>query len=491
MYNDCPEGKTGTVEASVISNAIQRGEPVTYDCVVVTDDLGPLTMQKIKLKIGDEKFLELYNVKSPIAITNSIIQGKVNFEDVIFRSTVDFRGTTFLKEVNFMGSIFCQQCVFEGSHFQEVTHFGDLVKCNPRIDKHIRFIGGANFKKTVFEKYVDFNRAEFEESAEFSSQNRQESFNNRSIFKGHTIFSGARFKSIAHFETCEFQDVQYGAEFRGAIFKKEAYFQEATFNGYTNFLNTTFEEYTDFSNTKFSSQMQGVGFAEANFNGYVTDFRHALFNGTFANFRATKFTGEFVSFRNAKFRNITDQERACRKARRQLSNSVNRIEEDHMFYTEMEARRRQKGITKTPYPESPRKIELGAMSCYEFIVYFKDAIKNHDWSKVAKGFFLYNLGENILFQKIFGGYGIFWYWIAFWWISISVVLGIIYYISQGIRGAPCIWQCIHFSFLVAFTRGYGNYQPNSNWELVVMGETIFGLLMFGIFIASITRKYMR
>jgi len=99
--------------------------------------------------------------------------------------------------------------------------------------------------------------------------------------------------------------------------------------------------------------------------------------------------------------------------------------------------------------------------------------------------------DNVLVQKFFGGYGIFWYWIAFWWFTISVFFGIYYWISQGIVGAPCIWQCIYFSFLVAFTRGYGNYHPNSGLELLVTIETIFGLIMFGIFIASITRKYMR
>ena len=43
-------------------------------------------------------------------------------------------------------------------------------------------------------------------------------------------------------------------------------------------------------------------------------------------------------------------------------------------------------------------------------------------------------------------------------------------------------------------RTYGltvNYHPSSNFELLVTIETIIGLLMFGIFIASITRKYMR
>ena len=118
------------------------------------------------------------------------------------------------------------------------------------------------------------------------------------------------------------------------------------------------------------------------------------------------------------------------------------------------------------------------------------AFNNHEWSKIA-GFFLYNLSGNFILRHLFGGYGIFWYWIAVWWFFISMLMGIFYWISQGIVGAPCLGQCIYFSFLVAFTRGYGNFYPKSEFELLVTSETVFGLIMFGIFIASITRKYMR
>ena len=493
MYDDCPEEKKRTIDASVILDDIRDGRPVDYDYVTITGDLSPpivTTALTVRGLPPQPMVMRMTNFSSSIKITNSIIQGKVTFEEFNFHGAVDFRGTVFADEVSFKRSIFHQSSEFEGAHFQEVTHFCGSMLVHHNLCPPTHFIGPANFKKTVFEKYVDFSNVVFHKSAEFSRQNRQESFNSRSIFKGHTKFIGARFKSIAHFEACEFQDAQFGVEFGGASFKKEAYFQGATFDGYTNFLNTTFEEYTDFSNAKFSSEKQGVGFAEANFSGYVTDFRNVLFNGTFANFRAAQFAGEFVSFRNAKFRNITDQERACRKAKKQLNNSGNRNEEDCMFYAEMEARRRQKGITMTPYPESPKRVEWGAMSFYEFVEYFKYTFSNHEWSKMA-GFFSHNLLGNFILRHLFGGYGLFWYWIAVWWLSISILMGIYYWIFKGIVGAHCLWQSIYFSFLVAFTRGYGDFYPKPEFELLVTGETIFGLLMFGIFIASITRKYMR
>lgn len=469
MYDECPEGKRGTVEASKIFAQIQNGNRIKYDCVVITGDLGPFSSQNL-----------LYIVKYPITITNSIIQGNVNFENVIFENAVEFRETCFTDQVNFKGSIFKQQCIFEGSHFKEPTHFSDIVR-----RKRAHFYGYTNFKRTIFEKYVDFRNVVFESGAEFSSLNLEESILNRSVFKGETLFTGAEFKGLAQFTACEFKSV----EFRRAKFKKEAYFQNASFNEFASFLQSCFTEFTDFNKATFSGD---GGFAEARFNGYFTDFRNVLFLGTFGNFRGSEFNGEFVSFRNAKFRNLNDQELACRKARRQLEKSGNRDEADYNFLSEMEAKRRQKGITKTLHPESPNKIELGAMSFHEFCLYFNDAIKNREWSKIAKGFILQNLLKNIIFQTLFGGYGIFWSRIVFWWIYVSLFMGYLYWVFQGIEGAPCLWQCLYFSFLVMFTRGYGNYTPNSNiFELSVACQTVFGLLMFGIFIASITRKYMR
>jgi hypothetical protein len=527
MYDDCPEEKKGTINASVILGQIERGERVILDCFVVIDDLGPLTMPMVRIEIGDHQPIELHIVSSPITITNSIIKGKVTFEDVIFKEAVDFRGTIFENEVSFMGSTFLQQCVFEGAHFQEVTYFSDRKLCNQKVDKHAHFVGPSNFKGTIFEKLVDFTRVEFEQSAEFSSQNPTESINCKSIFKGNFVhFGGAAFKLLAHFEECEFRNSTY---FTGALFMREAYFNKASFGSHTDFRLSNFNDNTYFNSATFSGD---VGFAESIFRKNA-DFRKVTFNGDYGNFRATQFSGEFVSFSNAKFRNLCDQSLACKKARKQLEDSGSRGEADHNFFMEMEAKRRQKGITKINNNTSrltlQSTIRLSSEFFYDFVTdgiswrgrlsiisqflrynfdgfkellsKFRDDLNKEglSWRKrssIIFQFVWYNLVEFILGRNILGGYGIYWQWIFFWWVIFAVAFGFFYrYCFSGIGDAKCLWQCIYFSILVAFTRGLGTYQLSisdiSLENQVITFETILGLLMFGFFLASITRKYMR
>ncbi len=150
MCADCPEEKKEKIDASDILATIIRGKRVEHDCVIITGDLVLQASELIKVQIGPS---ELPAVTAPIILTNSVIQGKVTFKDVLFCEAVDFRGTSFVDKVSFIGSIFRQQCVFEDAHFYEATYFSGN---DPRIDKHARFIGQSNFKKTIFEKYVDF-----------------------------------------------------------------------------------------------------------------------------------------------------------------------------------------------------------------------------------------------------------------------------------------------------------------------------------------------
>jgi len=451
MAHDCTEEKRGEVQASEILAKIQHGEPVIYDCVIVKGDLGRPPRSSL-------------TIISSITITNSIIRGIVNFEDAIFFNRVDFRGTTFAGETSFKGSSFRQPSEFEGAHFQEATYFSD-----PIVDKHAYFIEAANFKKTVFEKYVDFSRVQFDRGAEFSTQNREESFNNRSIFKGDTYFNGANFIGLAHFEACEFQKV----EFRGARFEKEAYFQNATFKGYTNFLETNFKEYTDFNNATFSSLAAGVGFAEAEFYGYFTDFRNVIFNGIHANFRAAQFTGEFVSFRNAKFRNISDQETACRKAKNIFVKAGDRDEEEYHFYREMEAKRIQKGI------RGNSGLGLGYL-----------LLRTDTWSFWE--FFFYDVLEFFFVQKIFG-YGVHPYWLFGWWFTIVVAFAVIYGIKGGIEEpeAKQWFDFLWFSIATAATPGYALYKPVNLFKFIAGIEAILGTFMWAAFITTFARKFSR
>ena len=442
-----PKAKLPEIRAIDVLAQIRLGERVEHDRVSITGDLGPLLSEIFEIKVGQTTLQLNYCAKSPIIITNSLIQGKVTFEEILFCETVDFRGTTFEKEVSFMGSIFRQQCIFEGAHFKEATHFSDLKRCKPEEDRHAHFIGQSNFKKTTFEKYVDFSKVEFEQSAEFSSSIPGESADSKSLFKGNeNHFESAQFKKIAHFEECEFENRTY---FSGAHFEREAYFNGAVFGSYTNFRLINFNDNTYFNNATFSG---GVSFAESIFKGNG-DFRRATFNGEDGNFRKTKFSGEFVSFRNAKFRNLCDQAVVCKKARKQLEDSGSRNEADHNFFMEMEAKRRQKGITEVKGEVSRLALNPELKIFSEFIEDFRKEClpwndrlsimiqlidyhlmgsknltkkflsnlneKGLSWGKrlsIIFRFLWHNLVEVIIFRHLFGGYGIFWQWIFFWWL---------------------------------------------------------------------------
>lgn len=179
MYDDCPEEKKRTIDASVILDDIRDGRPVDYDYVTITGDLSPpivTTALTVRGLPPQPMVMRMTNFSSSIKITNSIIQGKVTFEEFNFHGAVDFRETVFADEVSFKRSIFHQSSEFEGAHFQEVTHFCGSMLVHHNLCPPTHFIGPANFKKTVFEKYVDFSNVVFHKSAEFSRQNRQESF---------------------------------------------------------------------------------------------------------------------------------------------------------------------------------------------------------------------------------------------------------------------------------------------------------------------------
>ena len=186
---------------------------------------------------------------------------------------------------------------------------------------------------------------------------------------------------------------------------------------------------------------------------------------------------------------------ACRKARKQLENGGHRTEADHNFFMEMEAKRRQNGITKLVHIDKAR---LAPTSMNELRSILWEDIKKLNYSSVSSvyKFFKYNLFETIAFRHIFGGYGIFWEWIIFWWLSFAILFGLIYrFYFHGIDGASCLLQCVYFSILVAFTRQFGGYQLSlstiTGEDIVVVFETILGLVLLGLFVASITRRYMR
>lgn len=494
------------VQANDILEKIKNSEPtIEYREKIIKGNLNVAELELSETKhidrdVIDEEGLGLSEVVK--VVVSSII-----FSDCIFEDVVDCKNIYFSKKIEFIHVVFTKNADFRGAIFEKMVSFRDSL-----------FNFTAEFGNACFGGIADFTNVRF--------QAKNIEFNGKVKFIKEAKFFNSIFFGVSNFNHCVFED---SAQFTGSRFLQESNFNNSFFNGHTDLRLVEFKGNSNFYNATFKDN---AGFAESIFEKNA-DFRKVTFNGDYGNFRETKFSGEFISFRDAKFRNFCDQSVACKKARKQLEDSGSRNEADHNFFMEMEAKRRQKGITDIKnskvklilqkdlkltsdfYSEFVREglptkrrlaiiyelifYNLNGLKCLLSKIYSDSKNEELPWERrlsTILRFVRYNLLEYIIFRHIFGGYGIYWQSIILWWIFYAALFGFIYrYYFGGIGDASCLSQCIYFSFLVLFSRIFGNYQiPLSVISLeneLVAFETLLGILMSSLFIASITRKYMR
>jgi len=266
------------IPASEILDKIQKGEPVEYDHVRITDDLDlsnlDLPTEHVARTEYQIKTLELPEeskvVSSQIKITNSKFDAKnVNLGNNLFKGSINFNNTIFCRYPYFRGATFSKYAEFRGTTFR----------------------GGANFTGATFSGDADFIKVTFNGGADFGEAN----------FSGDTNFIGA------------------------------------TFSGYAKFIGTIFQEDVGFSGATFSSN---VGFSKATFRGNA-DFIGTTFSGS-PSLIWTKFEGDVLTFRDATFTSAVSQEDGCRRAKNVLEKNGNREEAGYHFYREMDGKRKQK-----------------------------------------------------------------------------------------------------------------------------------------------------
>lgn len=413
------------ISADWVLKRIQGGKRVRLNNAVVVGDLELCRLNLPKRHVGRteiQKQLGLKEniiiVRSAISITNSTIQGRLNFSDSVFinNNGIWFSGTTFINSAWFDGAF---------------------------------FDNGGFFERAIFSSGAGFNHATFSFNAEFAG----------ATFCKVARFIYASFDAIANFPGVRFNTVP---GFTGATFKRDAWFNGTTFSDDAWFGISNFKEAAEFYGVNFNGD---ASFDKAIFDG-IAEFYGAAF-GKNVDFQGAEFKGDFVTFRDALFKDAKSQEEACRRAKNVLERNGNRDEAGYYFYREMEAKRKQNGIV---LPIDFTRLSLA------------------DIYRLIK----YNLFEYLLFQNLFGGYDVYPFWIIIWWLVVAFGFALFYWYFQGIEGASCLSQCINFSFLVAFTRGFGEFGPKQGFfEMAIETEIVFGLIMFGAFIASITRKYMR
>jgi len=295
------------IPASEILSKIEKGEPVEYDNVTIKGDIDLMAdldqhqLNMLKEQEGLEEIIQSKIVKLFIKITNSSIEGNLNFSNVIFEQNIYLSDVQLIGNAQFAGTQFNATAIFERSEFA----------------------GHIDFNGSLFNQHASFSRSQFNANAEFSGSQFNgpaEFFESR--FLGNVDFGGSQFKDVVYFSESHFQK---DVSFINSKFCYFAEFSESQFNGVSNFSKTEFDK---------------VNFCESIFNG------NALFSGAnvknYIDFTRSAFNGDYLTFENTIFDEPWNQEYCCRKAKKLLEEKGDREAAGYYFYQEMDAKRKQK-----------------------------------------------------------------------------------------------------------------------------------------------------
>ncbi|MGA9099839.1 MAG: pentapeptide repeat-containing protein, partial [Methanotrichaceae archaeon] len=214
--------KLTKVPASEILAKIKTSEPIKLDNVII---MGNLDIVELGIKFGEK-----FSTASTIKITNSLIEGAINFSNTEFKNDddeeVDFSKTTFGNKVNFSMAQFQQGVNFQEAHFtHEVNFKGAKLFSATFVDA--RLDGYGNFKETEFYEFTAFDAMQFNNYANFvkSSFTPVASFH-WAVFNDNANFSGAKFCERANFASARFY---IDANFANANFDRTINLKDAMF----------------------------------------------------------------------------------------------------------------------------------------------------------------------------------------------------------------------------------------------------------------------
>jgi hypothetical protein len=230
------------ISAREILDKIQRGEPVEYDGVVIDGGLNleelDLPIQHIERTEAQKKLDCLEEVKlvvSRITISDSVIDGSLNFSSIIFKEPL------FFFRVQFNGDAY-----FIGSQFSGEVRFVDC-----------KFNGDAKFAGTQFSGRSFFNLSQFSFVTFFISQ-----------FNGDATFVGSRFNGNASFDYSQFSG---DANFVRPQFDGDAYFIGSQFSGEARFDGSEFKRDVLFNNVALK-KVGGFHLPQCRFNRIYVEF---------------------------------------------------------------------------------------------------------------------------------------------------------------------------------------------------------------------------
>jgi hypothetical protein len=215
------------IQAREIISKIEKGEPVDYSHVTIKGDLDT---SKIDLPSGTY-------ISSSIKITDSVISGLFDLNNIILQKSTNFRGTEFLRPVSFIGTQFKGDAIFDDAHFDDHSFFIESEFNNSAQFRYTEFNGFTNFLGAKFKGEQDFHNSRFKESALFRS----------AVFEGDSNFEDAIFLGPATFRETQFVN----AKFSGAKFNELGDFNLAQFGKSADFTGTRFSKELFFNEVKF------------------------------------------------------------------------------------------------------------------------------------------------------------------------------------------------------------------------------------------------
>lgn len=436
------------VQASTILENISKGLPVELDCAIIEGDLD---LGQISLRDASEVYSTLESgenslrvVESPIKISSSSINGRVIFSNVIFNSPIDFTNTTFCHALFFSNDIFREHANFINAHFRDDTYF---VKS--------QFCGGAYFRLARFDKYAGFSMTEFQEVADFRN----------AIF-----IDGAEFQDAGFLEKAKFWQTSFrrGARFTNDIFNKDAEFWGARFEDDADFEGAKFEENV-FFNDYPSLKLEGAQFNKSlmlnNTKIYNLDLKCAQFGSK----SRISLTGSSFERVNVWWDDI----------------------KDHLVYD---------GAVFLAFVKSFKEMEHfeDADDCYYQYRRLSQSEKDFGVSKLVD-----------LIAWLSCGYGVRPLFTVGWMIGLIILFGTVFSM-EGVfeKSGSCITPSMrdgmeirsstkdrpnpfYFSLIVFTFQSRGEMRPEGLYKYLAVFEGILGLLLFGLFVVTLTNVMIR
>ena len=292
-----PDNNLTIIPSSEVLAKINNREPVEYAHVIIKGDLN-LSQIVLPQKFVQRDSKSWYTnvVYSSIGISDSTIDGNLDFSNAKFVNSVNFNNSTFKGDARFEMSLFDKSANFKSAKFNGTSSFyrSEFTNCpaqfedstfNRNVDfAYSNFLHSAHFENSKIKGLANFENSEFKNEDAFFKKTQ---FNGtadfqRSLFNKNADFSDSSFNGDANFGRSSFKD---NADFRGSSFNRDANFRNSSFEDDASFISSKFNGYGDFSGSQFNKS---------------TEFNDAVFQKE-TTFSDSKFSGD-TSFGGSLFK---------------------------------------------------------------------------------------------------------------------------------------------------------------------------------------------